>query len=58
MPDVLDEPAAPSYIRTLPESECYELLAVSTVGRIGFVCPPGYRYFLSVFAWAMNIGSL
>ena len=44
MPDVLDEPATPpAFMRTLPESECYELLAVSTVGRIGFVSSAGVQ---------------
>jgi nitroimidazol reductase NimA-like FMN-containing flavoprotein (pyridoxamine 5'-phosphate oxidase superfamily) len=32
-----------SYLRTLPESECYELLAVAIVGRIGFVSPAGVQ---------------
>ena len=32
-----------SYLRALPESECYELLAVATVGRIGFVSPTGVQ---------------
>jgi nitroimidazol reductase NimA-like FMN-containing flavoprotein (pyridoxamine 5'-phosphate oxidase superfamily) len=43
MPDVLDEPATPAFMRTLPESECYKLLAVSTVGRIGFLSPAGIQ---------------
>jgi len=43
MPNVLDEPAEPSNMRILPESECYKLLAVSTVGRIGFVAPAGIQ---------------
>ena len=43
MPDVLDERPAPSHMRTLPESECYELLAVATVGRIGFVSSAGVQ---------------
>jgi nitroimidazol reductase NimA-like FMN-containing flavoprotein (pyridoxamine 5'-phosphate oxidase superfamily) len=43
MPDVLDEPAETSFMRTLPESECYKLLAVSTVGRIGFLSPAGIQ---------------
>jgi nitroimidazol reductase NimA-like FMN-containing flavoprotein (pyridoxamine 5'-phosphate oxidase superfamily) len=30
-----------SVIRTLSAEECYELLAVATVGRIGFVSPAG-----------------
>ena len=43
MPNVVDEPIAPAYLRTLPESECYELLAVSTVGRFGFASPTGVQ---------------
>ena len=43
MPNVLDGPTASSYMRTIPESECYELLAVATVGRIGFVSPAGVQ---------------
>ncbi len=43
MPDELDEPTPPTYMRTLPESECYELLAVATVGRIGFVNSTGVQ---------------
>jgi nitroimidazol reductase NimA-like FMN-containing flavoprotein (pyridoxamine 5'-phosphate oxidase superfamily) len=43
MPDTLDGPPASSYLKTLPESECYELLAVATVGRIGFVSPAGVQ---------------
>jgi nitroimidazol reductase NimA-like FMN-containing flavoprotein (pyridoxamine 5'-phosphate oxidase superfamily) len=42
MPDALDGSTA-SYMRTIPESECYELLAVATVGRIGFVSPGGVQ---------------
>ena len=43
MPDELDEPTAPSYVRTLAEFECYKLLAASTVGRIGFVSSAGVQ---------------
>ena len=44
MPDVIDEPATPpAFMRTLPESECYQLLAVSTVGRVGFVSSAGIQ---------------
>jgi nitroimidazol reductase NimA-like FMN-containing flavoprotein (pyridoxamine 5'-phosphate oxidase superfamily) len=32
-----------SYLRTLPEAECFELVAVGTVGRIGFVSPAGVQ---------------
>jgi nitroimidazol reductase NimA-like FMN-containing flavoprotein (pyridoxamine 5'-phosphate oxidase superfamily) len=30
-------------MRILPEPECFELLAVATVGRIGFVSPAGLQ---------------
>ena len=43
MPNTLDGPAASSNLRPLPESECYELLAVAIVGRIGFVSPAGVQ---------------
>jgi len=43
VPHVPDEPPPPSYMRTLPASECYELLAVATVGRIGFVSAAGVQ---------------
>ena len=43
MPNTLDGPPASFSLRTLPESECYELLAVATVGRIGFVSPAGVQ---------------
>jgi nitroimidazol reductase NimA-like FMN-containing flavoprotein (pyridoxamine 5'-phosphate oxidase superfamily) len=41
-------PSAPngstaSYMRTIPEAECHELLAVATVGRIGFVSSAGVQ---------------
>jgi uncharacterized protein len=39
----LDSPDAVSYLRTLPEAECFELLAVATVGRVGFVSPAGVQ---------------
>lgn len=32
-----------SYIETLPIAECFELLAVATVGRIGFVSTTGLQ---------------
>ena len=38
-----DEPSESSYSRTLSRYECYELLAVATVGRIGFVSPAGVQ---------------
>ncbi len=38
-----DGTAKSSYSRTLSESECYELLAVATIGRIGFVSPAGVQ---------------
>ena len=36
-------PLRSANVRTLPESECYELLAVAVVGRIGFVSPAGVQ---------------
>jgi uncharacterized protein len=38
-----DSPEKVSYIRTLPEAECFELLAVAVVGRVGFVSPAGLQ---------------
>ena len=38
-----DSPDAVSYLRVLPEAECFELLAVATVGRVGFVSPAGLQ---------------
>jgi uncharacterized protein len=38
-----ESPDKVSYIRTLPETECFELLAVATVGRVGFVSPGGLQ---------------
>jgi uncharacterized protein len=38
-----DSPDTASYIRTLPETECFELLAVATVGRVGFMSPAGVQ---------------
>jgi nitroimidazol reductase NimA-like FMN-containing flavoprotein (pyridoxamine 5'-phosphate oxidase superfamily) len=32
-----------SDIRTLPAVECFELLAVAVVGRVGFVSPAGFQ---------------
>jgi uncharacterized protein len=43
MPNTLDGPPASSYLRTLRESDCYELLAVAVVGRIGFVSAAGVQ---------------
>jgi nitroimidazol reductase NimA-like FMN-containing flavoprotein (pyridoxamine 5'-phosphate oxidase superfamily) len=37
------KPPTDSYLTTLPEAECFELLAVGTVGRIGFVSPAGVQ---------------
>jgi nitroimidazol reductase NimA-like FMN-containing flavoprotein (pyridoxamine 5'-phosphate oxidase superfamily) len=45
MSNAPDGPAASSYMRIIPESECYELLAVAAVGRIGFVSPAGVQIF-------------
>ena len=36
-------PSESSYSRKLSRFECYELLAVATVGRIGFVAPAGVQ---------------
>ena len=38
-----DSPDKVSYVRTLPEAECFELLAVAMVGRVGFVSPAGLQ---------------
>ena len=38
-----DSPNKVSYIRTLREAECFELLAVAIVGRVGFVSPAGLQ---------------
>jgi nitroimidazol reductase NimA-like FMN-containing flavoprotein (pyridoxamine 5'-phosphate oxidase superfamily) len=38
-----EAPDVESYQRTLSEAECFELLAVATVGRIGFVSPAGVQ---------------
>jgi uncharacterized protein len=43
MPSTLNGPPTSSNLRTLRESECYELLAVAIVGRIGFVSPAGVQ---------------
>lgn len=45
MTDTPRKPPTDSYVRTLPETECFELLAVATVGRIGFVSPTGLQIF-------------
>jgi nitroimidazol reductase NimA-like FMN-containing flavoprotein (pyridoxamine 5'-phosphate oxidase superfamily) len=41
--DTPPESPTNSYMRALPEAECFELLAVSTVGRVGFVSPAGLQ---------------
>ena len=43
MPGTADSPDTVSYITTLPEIECFELLAVAVVGRVGFVSPAGLQ---------------
>ena len=43
MTDLPQKPPTDSYSRTLPEVECFELLAVGVVGRIGFVSPVGVQ---------------
>ena len=43
MPGAADSPGGVSYSRTLPKKECFELLAVAVVGRVGFVSPAGLQ---------------
>ena len=43
MPGTTDSADPVSYLRTLPEAECFELLAVAVVGRVGFVSPAGLQ---------------
>lgn len=43
MTDAFPSPATPSYLKTLPEGECFELLAVAIVGRVGFVSDAGLQ---------------
>ena len=43
MPGPPDSPETVSHLRTLPESECFELLAVANVGRVGFQSPSGVQ---------------
>jgi Pyridoxamine 5'-phosphate oxidase len=43
MPGTTDSPDLGSFMRPLPEAECFELLAVGIVGRIGFVSPDGVQ---------------
>jgi uncharacterized protein len=43
MPGTPDAPDTVSYIRSLPETECFELLAVAVVGRVGFASPAGLQ---------------
>ncbi len=43
MTDPLHTPPTASHVRTLREAECFELLAVGTVGRVGFVSPAGLQ---------------
>jgi uncharacterized protein len=43
MPGTPNSPETVSYLRTLPESECFELLAVANVGRVGFQSPSGVQ---------------
>jgi nitroimidazol reductase NimA-like FMN-containing flavoprotein (pyridoxamine 5'-phosphate oxidase superfamily) len=43
MPATSDSPETVSYSRTLSEAECFELLAVAIVGRVGFVSPAGLQ---------------
>jgi uncharacterized protein len=43
MSGTADSPGTVSYISTLPENECFELLAVAVVGRVGFVSAAGLQ---------------
>ena len=43
MPGTPDSPETMSHLRTLPESECFELLAVANLGRVGFQSPSGVQ---------------
>jgi hypothetical protein len=43
MPGTPDSPDTMSYVRSLPEAECFELLAVAVVGRVGFASPAGLQ---------------
>ena len=43
MTDPPQKPPTNSYSRTLREAECFELLAVGAVGRIGFVSAAGLQ---------------
>jgi nitroimidazol reductase NimA-like FMN-containing flavoprotein (pyridoxamine 5'-phosphate oxidase superfamily) len=43
MPGTPDPPDTGSFMRPLSETECFELLAVGIVGRIGFVSPDGVQ---------------
>jgi Pyridoxamine 5'-phosphate oxidase len=43
MTDSPPQPPTDSYLRTLPEAEWFELLAVATVGRIGYVSRAGVQ---------------
>ena len=43
MSGTADSPGTVSYIRTLSENECFELLAAAIVGRVGFVSPAGLQ---------------
>jgi Pyridoxamine 5'-phosphate oxidase len=38
-----DSPETVSYMSSLPEAECFELLAGAIVGRMGFVSPAGLQ---------------
>jgi nitroimidazol reductase NimA-like FMN-containing flavoprotein (pyridoxamine 5'-phosphate oxidase superfamily) len=43
MPGTPNSPETVSYVRTLPEAECFELLAIANVGRVGFSSPSGVQ---------------
>ena len=43
MPGTPNPPETVSYLRTLPEAECFALLAAANVGRVGFSSPSGVQ---------------
>jgi uncharacterized protein len=43
MPNAFHSPDTESYLRELSEAECFELLWVATVGRVGFVSNAGLQ---------------
>jgi uncharacterized protein len=43
MTGTADSPDTASYLRILPEAECFELLGLANVGRVGFVSQAGVQ---------------